>query len=373
MDRRKTFLLLATIGVLLIATPFIYQRITGPSDPILPHTAEYFPVQDANTGLWGFIDREGNPITPMVFDWAGDFRQGLGLAESDGAMGYIDMTFKDTGKWAISPRFELRDANDLSAFGFFDGRARVRNDDGLWGYIDTSGQWVIEPRFPEVPRDYPGLPSGNFSDGLAWFQEVEMNQRNVLDENDELVRDSEDELVKESYARRSFGFIDRKGKVVIKPRYEMVNDFGEGLAAVRIKSHDEWGFIDKDDSRVIPPKYDMVGLFSEGLCAVGMIMKEGGVGVERWGYIDPKGKDVIERTFDEARQFSEGLAAVRQGNKWGYIDKKGEWVIPPAYDNFQGYSHPGEPRLFENGIARVTLNGKSIYIDAQGEQVWPKD
>lgn len=372
MDRRKTFLLLATLGALLIATPFLYQRIMGPNDPILPHTAEYFPVKDADTGKWGFIDREGNPITPMVFDWAGDFRQGLGLAESDGAMGYIDATFKDTGEWVISPRFELRDANDLSAFGFFDGRALVRNDDGLWGYIDTSGQWVIEARFVEVPRDYPGVPVGDFSDGLAWFQEVEMSNRNVLDENDDLVRDSEGELIKEAYARRSFGYIDRQGKVVIKPRYEMAADFGEGLAAVRFKSHGEWGFIDKDDKRVIPPTYDMVGRFSEGLCAVGMLLKEGGVVVEHWGYIDPKGEYMVERHFDEARDFSEGLAAVRQGDKWGYIDKQGEWVIPPAYDNFEDYNHPGEPRPFENGLARVTLNGEVIYIDNQGEQVWPK-
>lgn len=373
MDRRKTFLLLATIGALLIATPFVYQQVVGPSDPILPHTAEYFPVQDVTSGKWGFIDREGNPITPMAFDWAGDFRQGLGLAELDGAMGYIDATFKETGNWAISPRFEVRDPNDVSAFGFFDGRARVRSDEGQWGYIDTQGKWIIEPSFPEVPRDYPGIPVGNFSDGLAWFQVVEMSERSQLDENDELVRDSEDAVLKESYARRSFGFMDRKGKVVIEPRFEMVNDFGEGLAAVRIQSHDAWGFIDRAGDRVISPKYDRVDRFSEGLCAVGKLMKEGGIGIERWGYIDPKGKDIIKRQFNEARQFSEGLAAVRQGSKWGYIDAKGNWAIPAMFDDFQDYNHPGEPRPFENGLARVTLNGQTIYIDTQGEQVWPKD
>lgn len=365
MDRRKLFLILGTVGALLVATPFLYRLIAGPSDPILPSTAEYFPVQDPETGQWGFIDNQGNAITPMVFDWAGDYRQGRGLAESKGAMGYIDATFEETGKWAISPRFDLRDAGDQSAFGFFDGRALVRDDNGLWGYIDTTGQWVIEPRFAESDRDYPGVPAGNFSDGLAWFQLVEMDERNMLNADDEFVRDADGKPIKERYPRRSIGYINRRGKVVIEPRYEMAHDFGEGLAAVRIKSHDSWGFIDKDGKRVISPRFHEVGTFSEGLCPVAIN--------GTWGYIDPKGDEVIERRFDEAGLFSEGLAAARLGSKWGYIDNKGEWVIPPTYDDMEDYGHPGDPRPFENGLARVTFEKQTIYINKQGVQVWPKE
>lgn len=366
MDRRKTFIILLTVGALLLLTPFVYQQVTGPSDPILPHTAEYFPAQDPVTGKWGFIDNKGKALTPMVFDWAGDFRQGRGLAEitdkGSSMMGYIDAFFEKTGEWAISPRFMLRDTADQPAFGFFDGRALVRDDSGKWGYIDTTGKWIIEPRFPEA-RDYPGIPAGDFSDGLAWFQVVEMSERYVIDENDDMVRDEEGKPVMEAYPCRQVGYINRKGKVVIEPRYEMAHDFGEGLAGVRIKSHDRWGFINKDGSRVISPEFDQVGRFSEGLCAV----SKNGV----WGYIDLKGKEVIEHRFDEARQFLDGIAAARTGDKWGYIDPKGEWVIRPTYDNFDDYAHPGDPRPFENGLARVTLNGEQIYINRQGEQVWP--
>ena len=365
MDRRKTFLIFATLGAVLISVPFLYRHFIGPGDPILPSTAEYFPVQDPETGQWGFIDNQGNAITRMVFDWASDYRQGLGLIETDGAMGYIDDSFADTGNWAISPRFEIRDAGDQSAFGFFDGRALVRDDKGLWGYIDREGKWAIEPRFPESERDYPGVPAGNFSDGLAWFQLVEMNKRNLLDENDEFVRDADGKPIKVQHPRRSVGYINRRGKVVIEPRYEMAHDFGEGLAAVRIKSHGSWGFIDKDGKRVISPRFGEVGRFSEGLCPVAIN--------GAWGYIDPKGDEAIERKFEEAREFSEGLAAARIGEKWGYIDTQGNWAIEPAYDNFEDYGHPGDPRPFENGLARVTLENEVIYINPQGEQVWPKD
>ncbi|MEM9110759.1 MAG: WG repeat-containing protein [Planctomycetota bacterium] len=373
MDRRKTFLILATVGALLVSVPFLYRHFAGQSDPAPPSTAEYFPVQDPDTGLWGFIDSGGNPVTPIVFDWAGDYRHGLGLAEQDGAMGYIDATFRDTGKWAIFPRFELTDPGDQSAFGFFEGRALARDTSGRWGYIGPEGKWAIEPRFAESPRDYPGVPAGNFSDGLAWFQIVEMGERNKLDENDEFVLDAEGKPIKEAHPRRRVGFIDRNGEVVIDARYEMAHDFGEGLAAVRIKSHDAWAFINKDDRRVIPPSYDAVGRFSGGLCAVGVNLKVDNVGVERWGYIDPAGNEVIGKRFDEARDFSEGLAAVREGEKWGYINIEGEWVIPPTFDNYEDYAHPNDPRPFENGLARVSLDRQLIYIDRQGAQVWPKD
>lgn len=363
MDRRKRFTALLTIGILLLITPFVLRFVLPAGANVGPHTAEYFPVQDPLTGKWGFINNQGKPITAMVFDWAGDFRQGRGLAESAGAMGYIGIDFARTGDWAISPRFELRGSGDQPAHGFFDGRALVRDESGKWGYIDPGGGWAIEPRFVES-RDYPGVPAGDFSDGMAWFQVVEMSERYKIDPGGEMVRDAEGKPVMQAYPRRLMGYIGLDGEVVIEPRFEMVADFGEGLAAVRIKSHEAWGFIDASGKRVIGPKYEQVGRFSEGLCAV----RDGGL----WGYIDAEGGWAIPPRFAEARQFLSGLAAAREGEQWGYIDASGEWVIPPAFDNFEDYAHPGDPRPFENGLARVTLSGEPIYIDTNGNQVWPR-
>lgn len=364
MDARKRFTALLTVGTLLLISPFVVRKLI-PSEPeITPHTAEFFPVQDSATGRWGFIDAKGNEDTPMVFDWAGDFRQGLGLAESGGTMGYIDASFKETGEWAITPRFDLSHEGDQPAHGFYDGRALARGNEGKWGYIDPTGKWAIPPRFVES-RDYPGVPAGDFAEGLAWFQDVRMAERYKLDSNAKMVRDAEGKPVMEHYPRRRMGFIDRKGQVVIEPGFEVVQDFGEGLAAVRIKSDERWGFIDRAGKRVIGAEYEAAGRFSEGLCAV----KQGG----RWGYIDKDGDWLIPPAYAEARQFLEGLAPAREGELWGYINQDGDWVIRPAYDNFEAYAHPGDAGVFENGLARVTFKGKMIYIDPTGKQVWPKD
>lgn len=39
---------------------------------------------------------------------------------------------------------------------FYNGLAVAQNDDGLWGVIDKTGQWVIQPQFSILPTDFEG-------------------------------------------------------------------------------------------------------------------------------------------------------------------------------------------------------------------------
>ncbi|EAI9641912.1 WG repeat-containing protein, partial [Campylobacter coli] len=51
-----------------------------------------------------------------------------------------------------------------------------------------------------------------------------------------------------------WGFIDRSGKFVIKPKFDSVGKFSEGLAGVKLNG--KYGFIDKSGKFVIEPKFD---------------------------------------------------------------------------------------------------------------------
>ena len=82
------------------------------------------------------------------------------------------------------------------------------------------------------------------------------------------------------------------------------------------------GFINKEGKLIITPQFDLAGSFFEGLAPV----KIG----NKWGYIDKEGKYVINPQFDDAGYFFEGLARVRIGDKWGYIDKEGKYVWNPS-------------------------------------------
>ena len=56
------------------------------------------------------------------------------------------------------------------------------------------------------------------------------------------------------------------GRVIIKPKYDNLYDFRDGLASVELD--DKWGLIDKNGVEITPIKYDSVGDFKEGLSGV---------------------------------------------------------------------------------------------------------
>lgn len=106
---------------------------------------------------------------------------------------------------------------------------------------------------------------------------------------------------------KKWGFMDRKGKVVIQPQFYNVSDFFDGLARVVV----------------------LVGTDTYKTC-----------------FINEAGKTVIPCNFDNAGDFSEGLAPVRVGRLWGYIDRTGKMVIEPQ---FQGAAE------IRDGLGRIEV------------------
>ena len=153
---------------------------------------------------------------------------------------------------------------------------------------------------------------------------------------------------------------ERTGRVAIAPRFDAAGDFSDGLAAVRIGR--KWGFIDRSGSLVIRPRFvegdaPFSTKFSDGLAAV----RYG----DKWGFIDRTGKVVIRPRFAgddySPPSFSEGLSAIREGYKYGYIDKTGNFVIAPRFDKAGNFS--------EGAAAVQEADGRRAYIDRNGNYI----
>jgi len=254
---------------------------------------------------------------------------------------------------------------------FSEGMAAVTVDtgrDAKWGYIDESGNEVIELQY------YNAEP---FSDGLALVQ--------TLDGKWGFIDKTGKEVIPFGTYYHAFSFsdglatvylnnsvccvIDTTGNIIVPSgKYSFVDLFSEGLAAVQTYDK-KIGVIDKAGNEVIAPdtKYSRIEPFSEGLAAVKINNK--------WGYIDTEGNEVIPPKYDNALPFSEGLAAVGygklgdSGSNWGFIDKSGNEVIPITYF---GYSYYGES--FTDGRVAVVASldsgdAKKIVIDKNGNPV----
>ena len=92
---------------------------------------------------WGYINRKGEEIVPLNLDSASEFHDGLAAVEKDGQGGYID----ENGEFVI----KLGHADINGGRAFSDGLAPASTGRiWHWGYIDTSGSWVIAPTFKDA-------------------------------------------------------------------------------------------------------------------------------------------------------------------------------------------------------------------------------
>ena len=83
--------------------------------------SDYFVARKGSDAI--LVRTQGGKAQLYRFDYLESFSQGLAVARADGLYGYVDID----GQWVIAPQFE-------SAQPFSEGLAAVCQD-GLWGYI----------------------------------------------------------------------------------------------------------------------------------------------------------------------------------------------------------------------------------------------
>lgn len=308
--------------------------------------------------------------------------------------------------------------------------AKVRSN-GLYGYIDTLGNYIIPPQYPlakSFSQNMAGVniggirqqgvsgveggiyefidPQGKqithltasnaegFIDGTARFSDSN-NLWGWINTDGEVVGSGFDMLNPFSdgvaragkLAENKFGYVDKEGNWILNvEQQDQVGDFCDGLA-YKVENG-KYGYINKQGEFVIPPRYDFAGNFSEGLASVS---KDG-----KFGFVDITGKEVIALQYPMVGSFYNGYAGVSRDNKWSYIDKNGSVITDFQFDNVRAFSQGVaavlvngkvgyfkldgswlvQPRYedgsdFNNGFAPVKENGKIGYINLKGQMVLP--
>lgn len=273
-------------------------------------------AQDLETGLWGYIDVEGNEKIPCQFHQAKDFHEGLAAVRCDARWGYVDKT----GELKILCQYF--DARDFS-----EGLAAVQTSYG-WGYIDKNENQKITCKYESAY---------DFSDGLAVIKPISAYYA-AIDQKGEIIvpycslLENYSEGLALASSPNGYVYFDREANIALKLRkYRRCSFFSEGMAAVQDVETDLWGFINRDGKRRISCKYAMVSNFSEGLAAV----QDFETGL--WGFIDKNGNLKIKCQYSYVSNFHGGFASVIEDSEdsesymHGYIDKTGKLVIPFKY------------------------------------------
>lgn len=300
--------------------------------------------------------------------------------DENGLAGYIDIN----GNYVIAPQFE-------KGKDFHEGYAAVMDPDTKqWGYIDTSGNYVISPMYVEASIVYNGTA-----------------------------------IVKTDYTL--CGLIDISGKYIIEPVYRNVSFYKDGYALVQYKDDVSgeivYHFIDESGSKVFD-EYADAYLFEKGIAAVRLLgtsyfymQKDNGdqmvfddspvnfnscctykeysevnkyldfdnieIAESDWGAEYQIGKDgrTLSPMFDQIGASYSDIFSAGERNEYGailygYVDKDFNWVIPPVYDScseFIGdYAWAVEWLDYERSVEWA--NSGDIYsnwyiLDKQGNRV----
>lgn len=271
----------------------------------------------------------------------------------------------------------------------FDGNIRYRFSEGLcaiqrnqlWGFMDTTGNIVIDFKFRNNGNETPV-----FNEGKCCIS--------IKNQEDDVKRIYIDKVGHVLFANQTFSgitpfssglaivektepnkapyliLIDSLGKVVpgaVSPGYSPgmkleFRGFHDDLAPVCDARTKAWGYINTKGKWSIQPdlKYKTVGDFHDGLA----IVQEAIEG--KWGAINSKGELVIPFIYaNRPSDFSEGLSAIRnQEDKVGYMDKMGNLVLPFCYDPIVNQN--GLP--FFEGNAVVSKDGRYYSISFNGKE-----
>jgi len=207
----------------------------------------------------------------------------------------------------------------------------------------------------------------------------------------------------------NWGFINRRGEVVIKPKYLFVQDFHDGLA--RYGAFGSEGVIDKKGNKVLKKEYLSI---SRGFYGDLFYQKEID-GKRIYGYMDSKGNTIIEATGRyECMQLSENkfiyrknkyewaivdrnknelavinadhiypqrfekLISIIKDKKWGFADENGKVLVQPRFDCLGGGCPSNNEAIYlakeiivayQNGKMGLVNNKGNIILEPQFDDI----
>ncbi len=334
------------------------------------------------------------------------------------------------GTVIVQPKYESIDKFDEN------GLASISIGYSKNGIINTKGEVILEPKYKEIGKfNKHGLSiirSGfwygngygiiNTKGGVIF--EPKMYRIWEFSDNGLALAQSE------RYG--SYGFINTKGYWEFNEKFGDASKFTKnGIAAVKKNTKDgKWGLIDSSGKWVVKPQYDKIVYFDNGL--IGVAYNRGTYQsdwngrktyYQTWGFMNAQGKIIIEPQFDtrpmcvsdkstfnlailiecdryggkstlivtnkgekldvvgDAENKYEGIGTwynenfirVRQNDKWGFINPNGEIVIKAEFDKVHNFDEKGFAAVaLSNNTSESSKNQEKIkwgFIDTTGKVI----
>lgn len=307
-----------------------------------------FELDERSTrgGKWGLvkkINKDGYKlIAEPQFDWTGEFKNGLAAVLINGLWGFINTK----GELVIKPQYEDRgeipsrrarwnetkqmyeDQFSDWLYQFDKGQAWVQQN-GRYGIIDTSGVFVVEPKYELV-----------FDSGTELWRELKWFRQDG-----------------------KYGLINRKGKVIFQP-------FVDSMADCRIvhdnlvwmKDNGLWKLLDQKGNEKLTQRYGKIAV-CDGYTWINLGYQPrakislGNPG--KWGLVDSLGQIMIDPSTESVEYGGYEIPIQRNG-RWGYINIDGQFRREPEPFLVFTVDDPGTKPVFPADTAIALKNLRKI-------------
>lgn len=239
------------------------------------------------------------------------------------------VVYSTSGDVLFDIEADLFDGDESTYWVFFEGLMAVCKDE-KWGYINTKGEWVIEPRYERADYFVGGIAQVEV-DGKAGY--VDKNGNFVIEPQYEYGYDDPSEGLIGVTSDTWSGYIDLSGNQVIDlSAYEWVlmQEFTNGVAT--ISTNNGYGLIDKNGNYIVSPSYQRISRFNCGLASFE-------TNDRRYGYLDSTGKELIPAEYRwTTRYYDDGYGVVmNDAGKFTILDQNGQPLFDEKFDGIGNY------------------------------------
>lgn len=327
--------------------------------------------KDADTSLFGYIDSRSEVVViPAKFKSAEPFHLGRALVKDDSKYGFINTS----GVFVVEPLYEsarsvFKHSSDSFPSYYIltnDGKSGILNNDFKW-IVSLDEGYKVNNYYQLADKTKSGVyfvfennegllaihNGGSFITKFAYSQVVFNDDCFVC----EIPCTDYPSFNKYSIINIENGYVSIPLSPKVLKKFPKFNKCGFAYA----EGLDMKGWIDKRGDFVLIPEeeYDDYGDF-DGKYA--LVVKE-----DKVSYIDTSNKLLIPFMYDAASPFTDGRALVMKDNLFGLIDENGQELCPCVYSTFNkpGMSCMGFP------LAKVSIDEKHGCIDKDGNLVIP--
>lgn len=247
---------------------------------------KYYPYMDENN-KWGYVDEELSIVIPAKFDKAFSFNEGVGLVEDIDGYGFInkDGSFIFDRKYLYAHDFSngVAIVNDYDGKGslaidfdgnivckikdkyscekFHEGMIAFNNGDEF-GYIDKSGKVAIKSKYQFAEDFNNGVAIVSDKKGYSL---INREGKIITNEKYEYIESLDNKFFLCYSKGNRIQIINNKGETINLPNnLEPIELSNEGIIVEDRKTY-KYGLIDYNNEIVIKPQFEFMGSFYDGM------------------------------------------------------------------------------------------------------------